>query len=104
WHTMNLPDATPSQAPNTSVVLYSVTAISANNVWAVGAASDAAGQISYQVVEHWNGQQWQVLPQDHDNDLGQILGITSVAGKIWAVGITSTGLQQIQAPLIETSC
>lgn len=104
WKTVHSPDASPAQAPDAGVSLSGITAISASDVWVAGSAFDTSAQTAYQVVEHWNGQQWQIFPQDHNDDPGQIQGITSVAGKIWAVGIIYVGLQQIQQPLIETNC
>ncbi len=104
WRTVNSPDARPKQNPGADVSFSDILAISPNSVWVVGSAYDPREQVSYQVVGHWDGQQWQVFPQDRNDDPGQVLGITSVSGKIWAVGIAFIGLQQVPQPLIETSC
>lgn len=103
WSVMQTPDATPQQVLNASVSFSSIAAASTRNVWIVGSAWDGRS-IYYQVVEHWDGQQWHVLPPDRREDPGQLNGVTSIAGKIWTVGITYDGLQQIQDTLIETTC
>lgn len=106
WNTVNLPDTHPQQAANGSgVSLNSIFAISSNDVWAVGSAEDLQGQTYYQVVTHWDGQQWKVLPSDRKEDLGQLLSVTVIAGKVWSVGIGYIdGYQEVPATLIETSC
>ena len=58
--------------------LYGVSAISANNVWAVGQSSGNT------LIEHWNGSQWSVVTSPN---MGQLTAITTIsATNIWAVG------------------
>src|SRR5579872_5401239 len=50
-----------SPSPNTNLnILYSVSAASANDVWAVGYSENSSGNIST-LIEHWDGSQWSVV-------------------------------------------
>ena len=73
--------------------LYSVSAISAGNAWAVGYLASA--DIDVPLIVHWNGKAWKrvVIP---DGPTGLFLsGVTAVsASNIWAVG--TTGAQRAQ--------
>ncbi len=74
-----------------SSILYGVTAISANNVWAVGYYQNSAGTIGLTLIEHWNGTKWKIVPSP--NPTGPVYSIlTSVvalsANNIWAAGYT----------------
>jgi hypothetical protein len=67
--------------------LAAVTAISANDVWAVGSAGTTKFN-SGALVEHWNGEQWQAVPTPpigEDSDLRDIAAVS--ANDIWAVGV-----------------
>jgi hypothetical protein len=71
--------------------LTSVTAVAANDVWAVGRyGNHDGGPLDQTLIEHWNGARWTVVPSpnpggsSHDNDLW---GVAAVAtGDVWAVG------------------
>jgi hypothetical protein len=52
-----IPSPSPGALQN---ILYGVAAISNSDVWAVGAAEDAAG-IWHTLTEHWNGSDWSVI-------------------------------------------
>jgi hypothetical protein len=41
--------------------LYGVAAIASNNVWAVGAYG-VFGNAAQQIIEHWNGTSWSIMP------------------------------------------
>lgn len=67
--------------------LNGVAAISAHNVWAVGAYGNGNG--SFTLVEHWTGTQWQVVTSPNvkgslSDSLSGIVAIT--ANNIWEVG------------------
>jgi hypothetical protein len=71
WTIVASPNAT---GPNS---LHSVTAVSANDVWAVGESGVDTGSTgdppgSRTLVEHWNGSNWQIVESpnvDYDNVL-----------------------------------
>ena len=68
--------------------LSAVTALSSNDVWAVGSDSNMnyGGRT---LTEHWNGSQWSVVPSpsvgSFENDLWSVAGAAS--NDVWAVGL-----------------
>src|SRR2546430_10535908 len=50
----------PSPAPGQASALYGVTAISTDNVWAVGEYFN--GTEDQTLIEHWDGTQWSIVP------------------------------------------
>lgn len=71
--------------------LTSVSAISANDVWAVGRyGNHDLGPLDQTLIEHWNGTRWAVVPSPDpggplsDNDLWGVVAIAS--SDVWAVG------------------
>ncbi len=96
WRIVSSPN--PSLTYNT---LYSVTAVSTNDAWAVGFEANSVGT-AQTLIEHWNGSRWSVVTSPNagsgDNEL---FGVAAVSARdVWAVGfyVTSTGEQ---TPLIE---
>lgn len=65
--------------------LYGVSAISANNVWAVGSYRNG---VLRTLIEHWDGTQWSVVSSPNvGSSHNQLEGITALAANnIWAVG------------------
>ena len=66
--------------------LYGVTAISANNVWAVGYNSST--NVGQTLVEHWNGTSWSIVASPNvgmgSNALTAVTAVS--ANNIWATG------------------
>jgi hypothetical protein len=84
------PAAAPTAAPDVPAVaapafpgrLYSVTAISASDVWAVGLGNEGTLEL------HFNGSKWTQSPVATKN--GYFDGVASTsAGNVWAVGGTN---------------
>ncbi len=72
-----------------SSILYGVTALSVNNVWAVGYYQNASGTFALTLIEHWNGTKWSIVPSP--NAAGAMYSILNSvvalsANNIWAVG------------------
>jgi len=64
-----------------SNALYSVVAVSAKDVWAVGSYDFKT------LVEHWNGTQWSIVTSLSPNNDAFLYGVTAVsATNVWAVG------------------
>lgn len=64
-------------------VLFAVDAVSADDVWAVGAGPGSA------TLLHWNGRMWIQLPSptDRDRGLDLLYGVAAVStDDVWAVG------------------
>lgn len=71
--------------------LTAVSAVSANDVWAVGRdANHDGGPLDQTLIEHWNGARWSVVQSpdpggsSQDNDLWGVVAVAS--GDVWAVG------------------
>jgi hypothetical protein len=79
----------PARNSTTSNLLTGVTAVAANDVWAVGytITTDGSNQPDRTLIEHWNGTSWSIVasPTVASNDT-----LTGVAARsatdIWAVG------------------
>jgi hypothetical protein len=90
-------------SPNSSQrfnILTSVSAVSANDAWAVG---NGDGQL----IEHWDGKTWTIAPNPTISQGGSSLsGVAAIsASDVWAVGLTSAqigaGGPYHQEPLVE---
>lgn len=68
--------------------LDGVTAVSTDNIWAVGYRAVSPGNIDYTLIEHWNGRSWSVVPSPNPQNAGNYLsGVAAVSSNsIWAVG------------------
>ncbi len=69
--------------------LSSLSAASANNIWAVGIQKVA----SETLIEHWNGTQWQVVASPNRDGSSNILQSDAVVpntSKVWAVGYSGS--------------
>jgi hypothetical protein len=63
--------------------LYSIDAVSANDIWAVGFTQN------YQTItEHYNGTAWQVVPSPNVGTIGSFLyGVSAISSNdVWAAG------------------
>jgi len=76
--------------------LNGITAISATDVWAVGATE------SQTLIEHWDGSQWNIVPSPNSSS-GDFLQSVAAAtsSDIWAVGGTYPDNQEDTQTLIE---
>jgi len=75
-----------------SGTLYAVTAISANDVWAVGDLQGTTDSPAFTL--HWDGSVWSRVPMQVPQlaSATVLTGITSVSGTdVWAVGYASAG-------------
>jgi hypothetical protein len=86
--------------------LTGITALSPQDVWAVGFAGHTVahdGYAEHPFVEHWNGTAWRVIstPPTGRPD-SQLLAVTSLpTGQVWAVGFAGTHRAGSVHPLIE---
>ena len=74
--------------------LWAVTALSANNVWAVG--NENVGRFTFRpLVQHWNGRAWNLVrvPSPPLTGIGaSLFGVAAASPRdIWAVGGYDTG-------------
>jgi hypothetical protein len=87
----------PSSNPGGSAFLTGVAAVSATDIWAVGAFPGSSTGLHHTLTEHWDGTNWTIVASPNvgtgDNEL---FGITALkGGTVIAVGTaiepTSTG-------------
>jgi hypothetical protein len=82
-----VPSPSPGAGRN---VLAGVTALSANNVWAVGIACDDNGCETNPrtLIEHWDGTAWSVVPSPNASPFLNTVEDVSASrpNDIWAVG------------------
>ena len=92
------------QSPNAASglnYLESITAVSANDIWAAGFSSGGQTVLGMQktLIEHWNGTSWSSVvgqnPGKESNYLSAIVGRSP--HDIWAVGSFSSSLNSQQA-------
>lgn len=90
----------PTPVPGTAnVMLKGITAISANDIWAVGGEAASSSQ-SLSIIEHWDGSSWSLVPSQSPGTYRSFLyGVSAVsAGDVWAVGEQDSGQTR---PLLE---
>ncbi|HLJ36107.1 MAG TPA: hypothetical protein VKU38_20785, partial [Ktedonobacteraceae bacterium] len=88
----------PSPSPGLySNDFYSVAAVSANDVWAVGYYDNST------LIEQWNGTSWNVVPSPNpsqfDNGLSDVAAVST--NDAWAVGYDSNPIDVQPQTLIE---
>ncbi len=75
-------------SPNVGAVsnrFDAVDALSPDAAWAVGRASDGAGEVP--IAAQWDGGAWSLLPMPPDVPEGALLGVAAVStDDVWAVG------------------
>ncbi|MEO8973174.1 MAG: hypothetical protein ABI406_16440, partial [Ktedonobacteraceae bacterium] len=76
--------------PNSSCVqcmLYGMTALSQNDVWAVGISLDISTDTGKALLEHWDGTHWNVISSPDAGASNVLMQVTAIsANNVWAVG------------------
>lgn len=78
---------TPDPGPMTGGGLSSIAAVSARDVWAVGAVARYAA--TSPLIEHWDGVRWRIVPGPRPAEAGMygLAAVTAIAAHdVWAVG------------------
>lgn len=91
----------PTPQIQTQSALVSISAYSASDIWAVGYVSNATSiknvTARETLIEHWNGQQWSIIPGSNpgkgNNVLSRVLALS--ANNVWAVGYTSNIVNKV---------
>lgn len=88
----------PSANPGTNGnYLVATTAVSSNDVWAVGNTASTSGP-EQTLIEHWNGTAWNAVTSPNvgtgNNDFASIAAVST--SNVWAVGeyLNSSGIAQ----------
>jgi hypothetical protein len=85
---------TPSTSPANNDVLWSVTALSPSDVWAVGNSVDRVSGNYNTLIEHWNGSAWSVVtsPNPSGSIYNFLWGVAAASSNdIWVMGRAYTG-------------
>jgi hypothetical protein len=95
WTTVTSPTSPAVSAPFPS----GITAISPDNVWAVG-TNETGGQKT--LAAHWNGTAWSIVPTpDIKGDLNLLTSVSSdSAGDVWAAGYAVDPGQNFRVPYV----
>lgn len=73
---------------NEGARLSGVTAISANDLWAVGNSLNQGKQLP--LLEQWNGTSWRVVSSPSPGGSSQLIAVTAIsANDAWTVGSTN---------------
>jgi hypothetical protein len=101
WHIVETPKLDTSRD-----ILSAATAVSSNDVWAVGERQDRRSGRFATLIEHWDGQRWSVVSSPDPGTSGNHLyGIAAVSrDDVWAVGQrndTASNNTASDQPLIE---
>ena len=72
--------------------LVDVSAVSANDIWAVGDTSNVGVAYDQTLAEHWDGTNWTIIPTSnpgpYHNDLTAVDAIST--NDVWVVGVYTT--------------
>ena len=85
WHVVS----SPNLAGANEQILSGLTAISSNDIWAVGFSTSANDPSDIRsLIEHWNGSQWSIVDSPNPGIGGNQLNdvIARSPNDIWAVG------------------
>lgn len=83
--------------------LTGITAVSKNDLWAVGSFTDGSTSLGETLIEHWDGTTWSVVPSPNPGvGMNYLTSVSAVsANKIWAVGSAFSSNSLTSQTLIE---
>ncbi len=87
WSLVQSPDA------NWETYIWDVSAVSTNDVWAVGWSNGCPGCVGYTTTLHWNGTQWSIVPSPSPGaSTNSFYGVKAISSNnVWATGHYYTG-------------
>src|SRR5207248_3145242 len=80
---------TPSTSPTNNDVLWAVTALAADNVWAVGSSTDRVSGNYSKLIEHWDGSAWSTVshPEPAGSSESYLYSTKATSSnELWAIG------------------
>ena len=86
WSIVSSPN--PNRVPTNDTALYGIAAVSANDIWAVGAGNFSTISGTATLIEHWDGTSWTIVSSpDPGNASNSLSGVTTLSdGTVVAVG------------------
>src|SRR5215216_1477510 len=86
WDGQNWATVPAPTLPTAFNELQAVSAVAANDVWAVGGGDGQA------LIEQWDGTSWNVVPNPNPGTFNRFFGVAALSpNNVWAVGVTSDG-------------
>lgn len=98
WSVVPMPLVNSSNI-NAFYLFNGIQANSPTDVWAVGESSVVDSTTSSNLIEHWNGTAWSIVPSPSPGTGDSLTGVTTsnAANDVWAVGVTEpAGATQAQ--------
>ncbi|MGA7730903.1 MAG: S-layer homology domain-containing protein [Chloroflexia bacterium] len=98
WTIVTVPNPKAPEGYLHGTYLHAVSAVSSNDVWAVGNYWPQGPDSPRTLTVHWDGSAWSVVPSPSPDELGSYLrGVNAESSSdVWAVGYDANG-----RPLIE---
>jgi hypothetical protein len=89
WSVVPMPLVNSSNI-NAFYLFNGIQANSPTDVWAVGESSVVDSTTSSNLIEHWNGTAWSIVPSPSPGTGDSLTGVTTsnAANDVWAVGVT----------------
>jgi hypothetical protein len=100
WSIVSSPN--PNPAPTKDTALYGIAAISANDIWAVGAGNFSTTSGTATLIEHWDGTSWTIISSpDPGTASNALFAVTALSdGTVVAVGNQEDSNTGVITPLI----
>src|SRR5262249_38954672 len=76
--------------PGRSITMYGVTAIAADDAWAVGNTEITHANAATPIAMHWDGSTWAFVAPPHVDGAFLTAVSGTAAGDVWAVGSIET--------------
>jgi hypothetical protein len=73
----------PAASAGGDFIFSSLTALAADDVWAVGFNGTGGGPLA----EHWDGSSWSVVPIDNPGIRSEFLGVAAAGSSVYATGV-----------------
>jgi hypothetical protein len=89
WSVVSMPLVSSSNL-NAFYLFSGIQANSPTDVWAVGESSVVDSTTSSDLIEHWNGTAWSIVPSPSPGTGDSLTSVTTsnAANDVWAVGVT----------------
>ena len=92
----------PNPVPTKDTALYGIAAVSANDIWAVGAGNFSTVSGTATLIEHWDGTSWTIVSSpDPGTATNALVAVTALSdGTVVAVGNQEDSTTGVISPLI----
>lgn len=98
------PHKTPPTATSVVSTLFGIAALTPDSIWAVGTSMKIPQFTGQPLIEHWDGNTWQIIPgpATPQNELNTLIGVATVTNTdVWAAGFSMNATKSTSQALIE---